>query len=74
MQHIFYYIKLKSHLSVYLSVCLSVCLTITLVSQPCQHGLKRNLLKMEAESSRTMKYFFVKARLFIHMSAQKALV
>ena len=67
-----YYIKLKSRLS----VRLSVCLTVTPVSQPCQHGLKRDLLEMEAESSGTTKYIFksLHVRLFIHTSALKALV
>ena len=36
----------------------SVCLTVTPVSQPCQHGLKRDLLEMEAESSGTTNYIF----------------
>ena len=39
-----YYIKLKSRLS----VCLSVCIFGTLITQPCQHGLKRDLLEMKA--------------------------
>ena len=54
----------------------SVCLTVTPVSQPCQHGLKRDLLEMEAESSGTTKYIFksLHVRLLIHTSAQKALV
>ena len=58
------------------SVCLSVCPTVTPVSQPCQHGLKRDLLEMEAESSGTTKYIFISlhVRLLIHTSAQKALV
>ena len=45
-----YYIKLKSRLS--------VRPTVTPVSQPCQHGLKRDLLEMEAKSSGTTKYTF----------------
>ena len=58
------------------SVRPSVCLTVTPVSQPCQHGLKRDLLEMEAESSGTTKYIFksLHVRLLIHTSAQKALV
>ena len=57
-------------------VCLSVCLAIMMVSQPCQHGLKQDLLKMEAESSGTTKYIFksIHVRLLIYTSAQKALV
>ena len=49
---VIYYIKLKS--------CLSVCPTVTPISQQCQHGLKRDLLIMEAESSRTTKYILNK--------------
>ena len=53
------------------SVRLSVCLTVTPVSQLCQHGLKRDLLEMEAESSGTTKYIFksLHVRLLIHTSA-----
>ena len=51
-------------------VCLSVHLTITPISQPCQHGLKRDLLEMKAESSGTTKYVFksLYVRLLIHTS------
>ena len=51
-------------LSGYLSILLykaekpSVCLTVTPISQPYQHGLKRDLLEMEAESSGTTKFIF----------------
>ena len=67
-----YYIKLKSRLS----VRLSVCPTVTPVSQPYQHGLKQDLLKMKADSSGTMKYIFksLQVRLFIHTSVQNALL
>ena len=63
-----YYIKLKSRLS--------VSPTVTPISQPCQHGLKRDLLEMKAESSGTTKYIFksLHVQLLIHTSAQKALV
>ena len=58
------------------AVCPSVHPTVTPVSQPCQYGLKRDLLKMKAESSGTTKYIFksLHVRLVIHMSALKALV
>ena len=63
-----YYIKLKS--------CLSVCPTVMPVSQPYQHGLKRDLLKMKAESSGTTKYIYksLHVPLLIHMSVLNALV
>ena len=57
------------------SVRLSVCLSVTPISQPCQHGLKRDLLKMKAESSGKTKYFLsLHVHLVIHTSALKALV
>ena len=58
------------------SVCLSVRLTVTLISQPCMHRLKPDLLEMKAESSGTAKYIFksLHVRLLIHTSALKALV
>ena len=43
------------------SVCLSVRLSAlfgTLISQPCQHVLKRDLLKMKAVSLRITKFIF----------------
>ena len=46
-------VKLKS--------CLSVCLSAlfgTLISHPCQHGLKRDLLEMKAVSLRITKFIF----------------
>ena len=59
------------------SVCLSVR-TVMPISQPCQHGLKWDLLEMKAESSGTIKYcMFLRDLhmiLVIHMSVQKALV
>ena len=39
------------------SVCLSA-LFGTLISQPCQHGLKRDLLEMKAVSLRITKFIF----------------
>ena len=59
----FYYIKLKSRLS----VRPSVCLTITPISQPCLQRLKQDLLEMKAESSGTSEYIFYKSiRASIH--------
>ena len=57
------------------SVHLSVCPTAMPVSQPRQHGLKRDLLEMKAESFGTTKYIFksLHVELLIYMSAQKAL-
>ena len=54
----------------------SVCLTVTPVSQSCQHRWKRDLLEMKAESSGTSKYIFISLNVpvFIHTSAQKAVV
>ena len=40
------------------SVRPSVCIFGTQITQPCQHGLKRDLLEMKAESSRMMKFIF----------------
>ena len=62
-----YYIKLKSCLSVW---------TILLISQPCMHRLKRDLLEMKDESSGMTKFVLksLNVRLVIHTSAQKALV
>ena len=59
-----------------LSVCSSVCPTIMPISQPCQHGLKRDLLTMKGESSGMTKYVFTSQHVpvFIHMSTQKALM
>ena len=54
----------------------SVRLTVTPVSQQSQHRSKPDLLKMKAESSGTSKYIVISLNvpLFIHMSAQKAVV
>ena len=56
--------------SVYLSVC------VTLISQLCQHGLKRDLLEMKAVSLRITRFIFksLHMQLLIHTSAVKALV
>ena len=72
LSFLFYYIKLKSRLS----VCPSVRLTVTPISQPCMHRLKPDLLEMKAESSGTAKYIFksLHVRLLIHTSVLKALV
>ena len=43
------------------SVCLSVCpsaLFGTLITQPCQHGLKRDLLEMKVVSLKMTKFIF----------------
>ena len=58
------------------SVCPSVRLTVTPVSQQCQHRSKPYLLEMKAESSGTSKYIFISLNVpvFIHTSAQKAVV
>ena len=55
---------------------LSVCLSATPISQPCQHGLKPDLLEMKAESSGMTKFVFksLNVRLVVHTSALKALV
>ena len=52
------------------SVRLSVR-TVTLLSQPCQHVLKPDLLDMKAESSGTTKYVFksLHVQLLTHTSA-----
>ena len=52
--YVFYYIKLKSRLSVRPSVCIFGML----ITQPCQHGLKRDLLEMKAVSLRIAKFTF----------------
>ena len=54
----------------------SVRLTVTPVSKQCQHRSKRDLLEMKAESSGTSKYIFISLNVpvFIHTSAQKAVV
>ena len=54
----------------------SVCPTVMPISQPCQHGLKRDLLEMKAESSGITKYVFtsLSVPVFIHTSVQKALM
>ena len=69
--HLFYIYKAENP-----SVCTSVCLTVMPISQPCQHGLKRDLLEMKAESSGMTKYVFTSLHVsvFIHTSAQKALM
>ena len=66
LNFIIYYIKLKSRLS--------VC--IMLITQPCLHGLKRDLLDMEAVSLRITKFIFksLHVQLLIHTSALKALM
>ena len=61
------------------SVCLSVrpsALFGTLISQPCQHGLTRDLLEMKTVSLRITKFIFKSrhVQLLIHTSALKALV
>ena len=58
------------------SVRPSVRLTVTPVSQPCHHRSKRDLLEMKAESSGTSEYVFISLNVpvFIHTSAQKAVV
>ena len=57
------------------SVCPST-LFGTMISQPCQRGLKRDLLEMKAVSLRITKFIFksLYVQLLIHMSALKALV
>ena len=37
---------------------LSVCIFGTLITQPCQHRLKRDLLEMKAVSLRITKFIF----------------
>ena len=66
-----YYIKLKSRLSVRPSALFG-----TLISKPCQHGLKRDLLEMKAVSLRITKFIFksLNVQLLIHTSALKALM
>ena len=58
------------------SVRPSVRLTVTPVSQQCQHRSKRDLLEMKDESSGTSEYIFISLNVpvFIHTSAQKAVV
>ena len=56
-----YYIKQKSHLSVCLSVRLSVYTFGMLITQLCQHGLKRDLLEMKAVSLRITKFIFTES-------------
>ena len=58
------------------SVRPSVCLTVTPVSQSCQHRSKRDMFQMKAESSGTSEYVFITLNvpLFIHTSAQNAVV
>ena len=50
-----YHTKIKHHLS----VCLSA-LFVMLITQPCQHGLKQDLLKMKAVSL-MIKILFLQA-------------
>ena len=44
-----------------LSICLFVCLSALfgrLITQPCQHGLKQDLLEIKAVSLRITKFIF----------------
>ena len=74
--YIYYYLLQYIKLNSCLSVCSSVCLSVTPLSQKYQHRLKRNLLEMKAESSGTSEYVFISLNMpvFIHTSAQKAVV
>ena len=40
------------------SVCLSVCIFGMQISQPCQHGLKWDLLEMKAVPLKITKFIF----------------
>ena len=53
-----YYTKLKS--------CLSVLLTFTLISQPCQHRLKWDLIERKAESFGPPNIFYKSTRVITH--------